>query len=99
MRHQLEVQNIVKSLANKKMAAMMAIYDLNLAAQFSYRLIILENKKIYEAGTPAEVITVENIKRIYRVYVDMINTSRHLHIIQVVPVNSGPGIAGEQVKS
>ena len=81
------------------MAAMMAIHDLNLAAQFSDRLILLENGKIYEAGTPAEVITVENIRRIYGVDVDIINTSGHPHIIPVVPVNNGPGITGEQVKS
>ena len=100
MRHQLEVPNIVKSLAKyKKMAAMMAINDLNLAAQFSDRLIFLENGTIYEVGTPAEVITFENIRRIYGVDVDIINNSRHLHIIPVVPVNSGPGIAGEQVKA
>ena len=100
MRHQLDVLDIVRSLVNmKKTAAVMAIHDLNLAAQFSDRLILLENGKIYEAGTPAEVITVENIRRIYGVEVDIINNSRHLHIIPVVPMNSGPEITSEQVKA
>ncbi len=100
MRHQLEVLNIVKSLTKKKkMASVMAIHDLNLAAQFSDRLIFLEGGKIYNAGTPAEVITVENIRKIYGVEVDIINNSRHLHIVPVVPVNGSPGIAGEPVKA
>lgn len=99
MRHQLEVLNIVKSMAEKKkMAAIMAIHDLNLAAQFSDRLIFLENGTIYDAGTPAEVITVENMRRIYGVEVDIINNSRHLHIIPVVPVNGGLRVVDGQVK-
>lgn len=100
MRHQLEVLDIVKSLVKmKKTAAVMAIHDLNLAAQFSDRLIFLKNGKIYEAGTPAEVITVENIRKIYGVEVDIINNSRHLHIIPVVPVNDGLRIGDGQVKA
>jgi len=77
----------------------MAIHDLNLAAQFSDRLIFLENGTIYDAGTPAEVITVENIRRIYGVEVDIINNSGHLHIVPIVPVNDGLRIVDGQVKS
>lgn len=84
MGHQLEVLDIVKSMAiKKKMAAVMAIHDLNMAAQFSDRLIFLKNGKIYNAGTPAEVITVENIRKIYGVEVDIINNSKYLHIIPI----------------
>jgi len=101
MRHQLEVLEIVKSMTKtKKMAVMMAIHDLNLAAQFSDRLIFLENGNIYNAGTPVEVITVENIRRIYGVKVDIIKNSRHLHIIPVVPfAKVDLEIPGEQVKA
>jgi len=90
MRHQLEVLEIIKSMAKtKKIAAVIAIHDLNLAAQFSDRLIFLENGNIYNAGTPAEVITVENIRRIYGVEVDIVNkNSRNIHIIPIVNCSS-----------
>lgn len=84
MKHQLEVLNIVKSIARKrKMAVVMAIHDLNLAAQFSDKLIFLKNGKIFDAGKPEDVITVENIRKIYGVDVDIINNSGCLHIIPI----------------
>lgn len=97
MRHQLEVLGLVRSLVKKKkMAAVMAIHDLNLAAKYSNQIIFLEKGKIYGAGKPAEVFTRENIKKIYGVEVDIINNSENLHIVPIAPVDDGARIgAGE----
>lgn len=93
MRHQLEVLGLVRSLVKKKkMAAVMAIHDLNLAAKYSDQIIFLEKGRIYNAGKPAEVITVENIRRIYDVEVDINNNSGNLHIVPIAPVDDNAGI-------
>jgi iron complex transport system ATP-binding protein len=41
------------------------LHDLNLAAQFSKQLIMLSQGRIFQAGTPEEVLTAENIKGVY----------------------------------
>lgn len=93
MRHQLEVLSLVKSLVKKrKMAAVMAIHDLNLAAKYSDQIIFLEKGRIYNAGKPTEVITRENIKKIYGVEVDITNNSGNIHIVPIAPVDDGAGI-------
>jgi len=44
-------------------------HDLNLAAQYSDRLILLDNGRIVSNGLPDEVLTPENIKKTYNVNV------------------------------
>jgi iron complex transport system ATP-binding protein len=43
----------------------MASHDMNMAAEFCDRLILLQNGKIFKTGAPPEVITQENIERVY----------------------------------
>ena len=43
----------------------MASHDMNIAAEFCDRLILLQNGKIFKVGAPSEVITQENIERVY----------------------------------
>ncbi|MGN0137423.1 MAG: histidinol phosphatase, partial [Candidatus Methanomethylophilaceae archaeon] len=43
------------------------LHDLNLAAQYCDRLYIMKDGKIVSEGTPEEIITEENIEKIYGV--------------------------------
>jgi iron complex transport system ATP-binding protein len=43
----------------------MASHDMNIASEFCDRLILLQNGRIYKMGSPAEVITRENIEKVY----------------------------------
>jgi iron complex transport system ATP-binding protein len=68
MKHQLEVMEIICSIVKKKkVSAVMAIHDLNLASRFVDRLAILKDGKIYAAGTPSDLISKENIRDVYGV--------------------------------
>lgn len=68
MRHQLEVMEMVSSLVKKKkISAVMALHDLNLASMFVDKLAILKNGKIYAAGEPADLLNAENIREVYGV--------------------------------
>jgi iron complex transport system ATP-binding protein len=87
LRHQLEVLGIVRSIVKEKgIAAVMAIHDLNLAARFSDKLIFLDKGRIYDAGEPAQVLTQENIRRVYGVEAIISKNSGHPHIISLAPV-------------
>jgi len=61
-----EVLDLIKNLCREKsLAVLAAIHDLNLAAQYCDRLILIHNRRIHSQGKPAEVITDENIKQVY----------------------------------
>ncbi len=66
--HQAIILDQIKSL-NKKLGltVIMVIHDLNLAGEYSDRLILLNGKqgKIHQSGPPEKVITQECIKTVY----------------------------------
>lgn len=60
--HQLQVINLLSSLKKERgMTIIAVIHDLNLAARFADRIIVLKNGKIISQGTPKEVITPTNL--------------------------------------
>lgn len=64
--HQIELLDTVKKLNKSKNITVIAVlHDLNLAAQYSNKLILLNSGKVVEVGNPEEVLTFENIKNIY----------------------------------
>jgi len=73
IRHQVEFLDLVLSLNREKgLTILMASHDLNLASEYCDRLIFLQNGKIYKMGSPEEVMTRENIEKVYgcEVWVD-----------------------------
>jgi iron complex transport system ATP-binding protein len=71
--HQAEFLDLILSLNREKgLTILMASHDLNLASEYSDRLIFLQNGKIYKMGSPEEVMTRENIEKVYgcEVWVD-----------------------------
>jgi len=68
MKHQLEVMETIASLVKeKKISAVMALHDLNLASMFVDKLAILKGGKIYAAGEPADLLNAKNIRDVYGV--------------------------------
>lgn len=88
IRHQLEVMEIIKNIVRKNgISAVMAIHDLNLASRYTNRILMMNRGRIFAAGNPASVLTVENIKRAYDVEVLVKNDGGRPYIIPVRPVN------------
>ncbi len=54
--HQVQVLRLVANLADDGRAALAAIHDLDLAARFCDRLLLLSNGRIRARGPPAEVL-------------------------------------------
>jgi ABC-type hemin transport system, ATPase component len=66
--HQQHTLRLLKQLAVKqKLAVCCVLHDLNLAALYADKIILLNKGKIVEQGTPSQVLTVENIQRWYGV--------------------------------
>ncbi len=62
--YQLQIFELIKNL---NVTVLSAIHDLNLAALFCDRLMVLKDGKIILEGTPEEVLTSKNIYDIYGV--------------------------------
>ncbi len=63
---QVEILDLIKGLCLKNnLTVLAALHDLNLAAQYCHRLLLINNGHIHAEGTPAEVITAENIGEVY----------------------------------
>jgi iron complex transport system ATP-binding protein len=64
IQHQLELLSLVTSLP---VTGVIALHDLNLAAMFCDRIVVMKEGRVVAGGTPAEVITEELIADVYRV--------------------------------
>lgn len=66
--YQLEILNLIKEMSEKEgLTVIVAIHDLNLAAQYCDRMALLARGEIISLGTPEDVVTPENIKRAFNV--------------------------------
>jgi iron complex transport system ATP-binding protein len=64
--HQIEILELVDRLKKTRgLLVIMVIHDLNLAARYCDRLILLSHRTVQAAGTPAEVLTREHIRNAF----------------------------------
>ncbi len=63
---QIEILDLIKGLCQgKKLAVVAALHDLNLAAHYCDRLLLINNGRIHAEGTPVEVINTQNLEQVY----------------------------------
>ena len=64
IKYQLQLMNIVKGLG---VTVISAIHDLNIAALYCSKLVVMKEGAVVAYGTPAEVLTAELIRAVYEV--------------------------------
>ena len=70
--HQLEVMELVRELNEKyNMTVVMVLHDINQAAQYSNRLIVLKRGTIYYDGSPQCVLCKEMFATIFEIEADI----------------------------
>lgn len=67
LKYQLEIQMIIKNLRSKGLISIIATHDLTFAYRISDKILLLNHGKIFAAGKPEEVLTPENIFKVYGV--------------------------------
>jgi len=78
--HQIKIMKLIKKIHTLKSGfgvTILAIHDLNIAAQFSDRILLFSNGSIAADGTPKEVLTKNNIESIYGSEVTIITHPEH----------------------
>ena len=85
IKSQIDVMKLVKMLVMNGKGALVALHDINLAAMFADRILMVKNGKIKYSGRVEEVLTPKNIKDIYGIDVDVIKYNGSIFIIPKIP--------------
>ncbi|MDO5853800.1 MAG: ABC transporter ATP-binding protein [Thermoplasmata archaeon] len=82
IRHQLDVTKMLRDLSLEKgILIIMISHDINIAAKFADKVILMFQGRIYDVGTPGEVITEENLRTVYGVRSQVIDDEGRPHVI------------------
>ncbi|KAA1424427.1 ABC transporter ATP-binding protein [Mumia zhuanghuii] len=77
VRHQLELLALVR---DAPVTAVVALHDLNLAAAFCDRVLVLADGRVVAAGKPADVLTSALIAEVYGVEAEVVADARGVHV-------------------
>jgi iron complex transport system ATP-binding protein len=73
LQYQVGLLNLIRELAGEqKLAVLMALHDLNLAALYANRVALLVEGHLFALGAPQEVLTPEALQAVYKVPVRVI---------------------------
>ncbi len=68
--HQVHVLDILKDLSvGKRITIIAVLHDLNLAAEYCDRLLLMDNGAIVSSGAPSEVLDYSTIEKVYKTVV------------------------------
>lgn len=66
LRRQLEVLELLRSITvERSITTIVALHDLNLAARYADRLVVLDAGRVYASGSPAATLTTDLLHDIY----------------------------------
>ena len=71
--HQLEILELLQKLnKDQKRTIVMVLHDLNLSSRFADYMIAVRNGKVVSSGTPFEVMTQDNLKRVFSIDAEIV---------------------------
>lgn len=87
--HQIEILELIKRLNRKRGLTVLAtMHDLNLAALYFDRLVLLNNGQIVAEGTPARVLQEERIRHVFGAAVQVQeHPTRHTPHVVLLPLS------------
>lgn len=65
IKHQYKALEIIKNFTTHENSAVVVLHDLNLAAQYADKILLMKSGQVSAYGTPEEVFTAENITTAY----------------------------------
>ncbi len=65
VRHQMELFELVRTLVTDGLAGLVVTHELNLAARFADRILLLDEGRVAAEGTPVEVFQRETLARVF----------------------------------
>lgn len=72
LQNQLEVLELLRAYTRQReIATVVSLHDLNMAARYADKLVILKDGMVYRRGTPHEVLDRDTVREAYGVYADI----------------------------
>ena len=74
LKNQIQVMKKIKKIVSNPespKSALVAIHDINMAARFADRILLMSDGEIVAEGTPRQVLTPQNIQNVFAVTVDI----------------------------
>ena len=83
IRHEVEMYDLLRDLQRGGMTVVSVLHDLNIAALYCDRLLLLHEGRLARAGTPAEVISYPTLTAVYgtEVYVALNDITGCLNVL------------------
>jgi iron complex transport system ATP-binding protein len=76
MKHQIRIMNMVEAQTTQQQrSAMIALHDVNLAARYCSHILMLFGDGDWQAGSVDELLSLENLERLYQCPVESVQTS------------------------
>ena len=93
IRYQVQILELVKQLNREYgMTIVMVLHDINQAIAYSEEIICMREGKILFSGSPAQVITKENMHELYDIDMEVITLGNKKHVIvESAAWNDGEG--------
>ena len=76
--HQMSTMQTFVDLAHQGNSVLLSIHDLGLAARYCTRLILLGEQRVVADGLPAEVLSAQNLAKIFGIKAHLENTANGL---------------------
>ena len=67
VQHQLQVFTLIRNLVRQGLTAIAVVHDLNLAARYCDRLVLLDRGKVHARGLVGDVLTPKNLADVFKV--------------------------------
>ena len=82
VRHQLDVTKMLRRLSRERgILIVMISHDINIAAKYSDKIILMHKGSIFDIGEPSKVITAENLRIVYGVTAEIAKDDDAPHVI------------------
>ncbi len=82
IKHQLAISRTLREISHTEgILVVMISHDLNIAARYSDNVVMMHEGRIFAVGSPAEVLTVDNIRRVYGVESRIIDDNGRPYIV------------------
>lgn len=84
MGYQIKILKLMRELANEGVGVLVVLHDLNLAAAFADRMVLLRQGRIAYIDTPEQVLTADNLSDVYKTPIFVERAQNQQIIIQPV---------------
>ena len=86
LNHQLEVLDLIRYLNREHgLTVVMVLHDLNQAARYCGRVVVLKEGEVYADGPPAEVLTAKTLRDVFGVEASVMPGPDGVELV-IVPV-------------